>query len=69
MNKRIIYIKKSILTLETVVQVFVADDIGRETMTGVPAELGDIVNDIVMGCDKPENDTYRKTDRHSIFQS
>ena len=45
--------------LETVVQVFVADDIGRETMTGVtvPAELGDIVNDIVMGCDKPENDT------------
>lgn len=69
MNKRIIYIKKSILTLETVVQVFVADDIGRETMTGVPAELGDIVNDIVMGCDKPENDTYRKTDRHNIFQS
>lgn len=60
----IICISKSILTLETVVQVFVADDIGRETMTGVtvPAELGDIVNDIVMGCGKPENDTYRKTD-------
>lgn len=51
-------------------QVFVADDIGRETMTGVtvPAELGDIVNDIVMGCGKPENDTYRKTDStRSIF--
>lgn len=52
-------------------QVFVADDIGRETMTGVtvPAELGDIVNDIVMGCDKPENDTYRKTNGTcNIFQ-
>lgn len=50
-------------------QVFVADDIGRETMTGVtvPAELGDIVNDIVMGCDKPENDTYRKTDKHIVY--
>lgn len=59
-TKRITYINR-ILTLDTVVQVFVADDIGRETMTPVgvtvPPVVGDTFNDIVIGCDKPGNDT------------
>lgn len=60
-TKRITCINKLILTLDTVVQVFVADDIGRETMTPVgvtvPPVVGDTFNDIVIGCDKPGNDT------------
>lgn len=59
--KRITCINELILTLDTVVQVFVADDIGRETMTPVgvtvPPVVGDTFNDIVIGCDKPGNDT------------
>lgn len=60
-----------VLTLETVVQVFVADDNGSETMTPVgvtvPPVVADTFNDIVMGCDKPGNDTCRITDRILIY--
>lgn len=42
------------------VQVLVADDIGRETMTPVGVTepvVADTFSDIVMGCDSPGNDT------------
>lgn len=61
-TKRVTCINELVLTLDTVVQVFVADDIGRETMTPVgvtvPPVVGDTFNDIVIGCDKPGNDTW-----------
>lgn len=61
-EKVICCINELILTLDTVVQVFVADDIGRETMTPVGVTVapvvGDTFNDIVIGCDKPGNDTW-----------
>lgn len=41
-----------------------ADDIGRETMTPVGVTVapvvGDTFNDIVIGCDKPGNDTWNE---------
>jgi len=52
------------------VQVFVADDIGRETMTPVgvtvPPVVGDTFN--VIGCDKPGNDTWNRQ-YVNLFQS
>lgn len=48
------------LTLETVVQVFVPLDIGRETMTPVGVTepvAAETVRAIVIGCDNPGNDT------------
>lgn len=47
-------------TLETVVQVLVPDEMGRETRTPVGVTdpvVADTFNDIVIGCDKPGNDT------------
>ena len=52
--------QKKELTLETVVQVLVAEDIGRETMTPVGVTepvVAETFSDIVMGCDNPGNDT------------
>lgn len=49
------------LTLDTVVHVLVADDMGNETMTPVGATepvAADTFSDIVMGCDNPGNDTW-----------
>ena len=48
------------LTLETVVHVLVPLDIGRETITPVGVTVpvaAETVNAIVIGCDKPGNDT------------
>lgn len=56
--------------LETVVQVLVADDIGRETITPVGVTepvVADTFSDIVMGCDNPGNDTCRTTNSTVVF--
>lgn len=61
---------KKKLTLETVVHVLVADDIGRETMTPVGVTepvVADTFSDIVMGCDNPGNDTCRTTNSTVVF--
>lgn len=54
------YAVKNKLTLATVVQVLVAEDIGRETMTpvGVTEPVAvETFNDIAIGCDKPGKET------------
>lgn len=49
-----------LLTLDTVVQVLVPLDMGRETRTPVGVTdpvAADTVSAIVIGCEKPGNDT------------